>query len=105
MAGELTLQLDGDRRTLEAGDSVRFAASEPHVYRNEGEVEARGFWLVASAPTAPGPALQPMRAGDRNNKASSAAASAAADAPAAVGDAQAITPSGRTSTAPSEPSP
>ena len=101
LEGRLTLQLDGRTRLLEAGDSVRFDAAHPHVYRNDGETEARGLWLVASLPLA----LQPIRAGVRKSSASSAAPSAAAEAPAEVGDAQAMTPSGRTSTAPSEPIP
>lgn len=99
--GRLTLQLDGRTQLLTAGDSIRFDAGHPHVYRNDGETEARGLWLVASTPLA----LQPTRADGRESSASSTASSAGADAPAADGEAHAMTPSGRTSTAPSEPIP
>jgi len=101
LEGRLTLQLDSTRHELEPGDSIRFDAARPHVYRNDGDAEARGLWLVAASHRA----LQLTRAAARKSSASSAASSAAADAPAAVGEAQAITPSGRTSTAPSAPTP
>lgn len=101
LEGRLTLQLDGGTRRLEAGDSIRFDATRPHVYRNEDDTPARGLWFVASLPRA----LQPTRVDERKSISSSAASSTELDAPAAVGETQAITPSGRTSTAPSEPSP
>jgi len=101
LQGRLTLRIDGRTRVLEAGDSIRFDATRPHLYRNDEATEARGLWLVAVSPRA----LQPTRAAERKSSASSRAASTAADAPAEPAEDQAMTPSGRTSTAPSGPTP
>ena len=79
LEGRLTLRLDGRTQELEAGDSIRFDAAHPHVYRNDGETEARGLWLVASSPRA----LQPTGADERKSSASTAPPTAAAEAPAA----------------------
>lgn len=98
LEGRLALRLDGDLHDLEAGDSIRFDAARPHVYRNEDEIEARGLWLVTSSPRA----LQLTGAAARKRSASSTASRAELAAPSEVVAAQAITPSGRTSTAPSD---
>jgi transcriptional regulator with XRE-family HTH domain len=34
--GELTLELDGDRHLVCAGDAIAFVADRPHAYRNRG---------------------------------------------------------------------
>jgi transcriptional regulator with XRE-family HTH domain len=34
--GELTLELDGDRHLVRAGDAIAFVADRPHAYRNRG---------------------------------------------------------------------
>lgn len=101
LEGRLTLQLDGQSRTLDAGDSIRFDATHPHVYRNDGDTEARGIWLVIPGPDAP----QPTRAGARRSSDSSTRSSASPEASAAGGETQAMTPSGRTSTALSDSTP
>ena len=47
MAGELVVSLGFRSHRLTAGDSVSFASSTPHSYRNEGQVPAVGIWFVA----------------------------------------------------------
>ena len=45
--GELILTLDGDEQNLTAGQSVSFASSTPHRYRNDGPRPAVGVWFVS----------------------------------------------------------
>jgi len=51
--GELVLELGFERHLLTAGDSLVFASSTPHLYRNEGLVPARGVWYVLGRSDAP----------------------------------------------------
>jgi transcriptional regulator with XRE-family HTH domain len=46
ISGELTLTLGFDEQRLEVGDSVCFASTTPHGYRNDGDVPAVGIWFV-----------------------------------------------------------
>ena len=46
LAGELTVQLGGVVHRLGAGDSLAFDGAQPRVYRNDGDVVARGVWFV-----------------------------------------------------------
>lgn len=34
--GRLTLEIDGERYTVEKGDAMRFNTDKDHVYKNEG---------------------------------------------------------------------
>jgi quercetin dioxygenase-like cupin family protein/DNA-binding XRE family transcriptional regulator len=43
--GELTLRLGYDTYTLQAGDSLSFDSTVPHLYTNRGETDARGVWF------------------------------------------------------------
>jgi uncharacterized cupin superfamily protein len=47
--GELTVMLGFRSYRLRPGDSISFASSTPHTYRNEGAVPAVGIWFVAEA--------------------------------------------------------
>jgi transcriptional regulator with XRE-family HTH domain len=47
--GELTVTLGFRSHRLRPGDSISFASSTPHTYRNEGTVPAVGIWFVAEA--------------------------------------------------------
>jgi transcriptional regulator with XRE-family HTH domain len=47
MAGELVVTLGFRSHRLTAGDSVSFASSTPHSYRNDGTIPAVGIWFVA----------------------------------------------------------
>ncbi|HEY2691545.1 MAG TPA: cupin domain-containing protein [Streptosporangiaceae bacterium] len=47
--GELTVALGFRSYRLRPGDSISFASSTPHTYRNEGTVPAVGIWFVAEA--------------------------------------------------------
>jgi len=47
--GELTVTLGFRSCRLRAGDSISFASSTPHTYRNEGSVPAVGIWFVVEA--------------------------------------------------------
>jgi transcriptional regulator with XRE-family HTH domain/quercetin dioxygenase-like cupin family protein len=47
--GELTVTLGFRSYRLRPGDSISFASSTPHTYRNEGSVPAVGIWFVAEA--------------------------------------------------------
>jgi len=47
--GELTVTLGFRSYRLRPGDSISFASSTPHTYRNEGTVPAVGIWFVAEA--------------------------------------------------------
>jgi transcriptional regulator with XRE-family HTH domain len=46
ISGKLELNLGFDKYLLAAGDSVCFASTKPHGYRNDGEVPAVGVWFV-----------------------------------------------------------
>jgi transcriptional regulator with XRE-family HTH domain len=46
ISGELVLTLGFDERRLAPGDSVCFASTTPHGYRNDGDVPAVGIWFV-----------------------------------------------------------
>lgn len=39
--GELTVQVNEDEYKLQNGDSIRFKADRPHIYRNSGEILTR----------------------------------------------------------------
>jgi transcriptional regulator with XRE-family HTH domain/mannose-6-phosphate isomerase-like protein (cupin superfamily) len=43
--GELTLEIDGRRHVVRAGDSLSFDSTRPHRYVNETDVPAWGLWL------------------------------------------------------------
>ena len=45
--GELIVTLGFRSHRLRPGDSISFASSTPHSYRNEGPVPAVGIWFVA----------------------------------------------------------
>jgi transcriptional regulator with XRE-family HTH domain len=47
--GELVVTLGFRTHRLRPGDSISFASSTPHSYRNEGSVPAVGIWFVAEA--------------------------------------------------------
>jgi transcriptional regulator with XRE-family HTH domain len=47
--GELTVTLGFRSYRLRPGDSISFASSTPHTYRNEGTVPAVGIWFVVEA--------------------------------------------------------
>lgn len=47
--GELTVTLGFRTCRLRPGDSISFASSTPHSYRNEGTVPAVGIWFVTEA--------------------------------------------------------
>jgi len=47
--GELTVTLGFHSYRLRPGDSISFASSTPHTYRNEGTVPAVGIWFVVEA--------------------------------------------------------
>ena len=46
--GEVTLEVDGERLVLEAGDSVTFDADLPHGFRNDGTAPVRFLAVVAA---------------------------------------------------------
>jgi len=50
-AGSLTLTVAGERHTVTAGQCVRFPASRPHRYSNEGEEPVRFTMVVVIPPT------------------------------------------------------
>lgn len=47
LEGELTLQVEFDTFTLQAGDSLHFDSSRPHLYSNRSDRVTRGVWFVA----------------------------------------------------------
>lgn len=47
--GELTVTLGFRTCRLRPGDSISFASSTPHSYRNEGTVPSVGIWFVTEA--------------------------------------------------------
>ena len=49
LSGALTLRVGFETYQLNAGDSVFFDRARPHLYLNEGETEARGFWFVVGS--------------------------------------------------------
>lgn len=53
LSGQLTLRVGFETHELEAGDSVFFERARPHVYSNDGNLEARGVWFVVRGRTAP----------------------------------------------------
>lgn len=52
LSGLLTLQIGFEMHHLEAGDSLFFDRTRPHVYINESDSEARGVWFVVGNHTA-----------------------------------------------------
>ena len=48
LEGEVTLEVDGERHVLEAGDSVTFDADLPHGFRNDGTAPASFVAVVAA---------------------------------------------------------
>jgi quercetin dioxygenase-like cupin family protein len=46
ISGKLELNLGFDSYLLAAGDSVCFASTKPHGYRNDGAIPAVGVWFV-----------------------------------------------------------
>ncbi|MGM0931758.1 MAG: helix-turn-helix domain-containing protein [Actinomycetota bacterium] len=46
LEGVITLQLEFDTYELEAGDSLQFDSTRPHMFSNRGTVPARGLWFV-----------------------------------------------------------
>jgi len=48
-SGTLTLRIGFETYSLNAGDSVFFDRSRPHVYLNDSDEEARGVWFVVRA--------------------------------------------------------
>jgi len=51
--GELTLQLGFEVHRIQAGDSLTFDSSTPHMYYNAGAVRAKGLWYVQGKETVP----------------------------------------------------
>ena len=51
LSGKLDVYLDGERYTLEAGDSITYASTVPHWYVNRYEESCVAIWV--STPTAP----------------------------------------------------
>ena len=48
LAGILTIHLDNDEYTLEAGDSFRFPSTLPHRFANPSGSQTRLIWIVLS---------------------------------------------------------
>lgn len=46
LSGELQLQVEGEWRTLLAGEGQRFAADRPHAYRNDTAQRTRFYSLI-----------------------------------------------------------
>lgn len=46
MEGNATFQYESSVYELEAGDSISFSASSPHVLKNSGEKELKAIWVV-----------------------------------------------------------
>ena len=46
MEGNATFQYESSIYELEAGDSISFSASSPHVLINSGEKELKAIWVV-----------------------------------------------------------
>ena len=46
MEGNATFQYEASVYELEAGDSISFSASSPHVLKNSGEKELKAIWVV-----------------------------------------------------------
>lgn len=49
MAGELTCRVGFEEVTLQAGDSVVFDSSRPHLLENRGETDVRAVWFIVRA--------------------------------------------------------
>lgn len=62
LSGVLTLQVEFDSFELQAGDSLQFDPTRPHMFANRGTEPARGVWFIVgrreagAAPTARPPA-------------------------------------------------
>lgn len=48
-AGTVTIERDDGRETLAAGDAIHFRADVPHVYRNDGTVDAVMYLVMTYA--------------------------------------------------------
>jgi len=46
LEGELEVTVGGEIFTLQAGQSIGFDSSIPHIFRNQGEVVSTGIWFV-----------------------------------------------------------
>ncbi len=46
LSGSITLQAEFDTVVLDAGDSVHFDSSRPHMFFNDGDTPATGVWFV-----------------------------------------------------------
>lgn len=57
--GSLSVHLDFDVFTMNAGDSLSFDAQRPHMYANHGDVVAQGLWTVAHRPDGGTPGAAP----------------------------------------------
>jgi transcriptional regulator with XRE-family HTH domain/quercetin dioxygenase-like cupin family protein len=53
MEGELTLELGFTTHVIHEHDSLVFQSSRPHLYRNDGDIPARGVWFVLGANQGP----------------------------------------------------
>ncbi|GII90497.1 helix-turn-helix domain-containing protein [Sinosporangium siamense] len=51
--GSLTGRIGTEEYVLNAGDSISFASSTPHHYRNDGEITTRAIWFVLHTPHSP----------------------------------------------------
>jgi mannose-6-phosphate isomerase-like protein (cupin superfamily) len=49
LEGELEITIGFDTFTMRPGDSVGFDSAIPHIFRNLGEIPARGVWYVRHA--------------------------------------------------------
>lgn len=49
LKGRLELEVAGETYSLEEGDCISFASSEPHAHHNAGEVDAELIWCVTPA--------------------------------------------------------
>ncbi len=49
IAGELTVELDGDEHVLKPGDSIAYLSSRPHRIVNHGAEPAQALWLSLEA--------------------------------------------------------
>ncbi|MGB4778511.1 helix-turn-helix domain-containing protein [Microbacterium sp.] len=46
LSGELTIDFDGERVVLRAGDAISYPCSRPHRIHNTGSVDAVAQWLI-----------------------------------------------------------
>jgi transcriptional regulator with XRE-family HTH domain len=47
VAGQVEVEIDGERHTLSAGDSIDYRSSLPHVAWNRGEERAEVIWIIS----------------------------------------------------------